>query len=94
MTQPRLDLPWNFPAEWDAPPFASGEVPLLAMEEGTRIIGVQVALVSAGMRPRPDPRMLKAGIACHRLGWMFEQNRDAILAAIRREKQRRGEEDI
>lgn len=88
MTQTRLDLPWNFPADWDVPTFLDGEVPALAMNEGERIIGVQRALVLNGINPAPDLRMLKTGIACYRLGWLFEENRAAILEAIRRERKR------
>lgn len=90
MTQTRLDLPWNFPADWDVPTFLDGEVPVLAMEEGARIVGVQKALVLNGINPAPDLRMLKAGIACYRLGWLFDAHRDAILDALRRERRRNG----
>lgn len=88
MTHTRLDLPWNFPADWDVPEFMDGEIPALAMQEGERIIGVQRALVLNGINPAPDLRMLKAGIACYRLGWLFEDNRAAIIDALRREKKR------
>lgn len=89
MTQTRPDLPWNFPTDWDVPTFMDGEVPALAMHEGERIIGVQRALVMNGVNPSPSLKMLKAGIACYRLGWLFEENRAAIIEALRRERKGR-----
>lgn len=93
MTQTRFDLPWNFPADWDAPEFMDGEIPVLVMEEGARIIGTQRVLVESGMRTAPDHRLKKVGVACHRLGWLFDDYRQEIVDAIRRARgSRRGEE--
>lgn len=92
MTQTRLDLPWNFPTDWEVPDFMDGEIPILVMEEGARIIGTQKALVMAEINKAPDLRMLKTGIACYRLGWLFEENRAVILEALKREKALRGGE--
>lgn len=88
MTQTRLDLPWNFPADWDVPTFMDGEVPALAMQQGEQIISSQRALVYGNINPAPNLRMLKTGIACYRLGWLFEENRAVILEALRRERKR------
>lgn len=88
----RLDLPWNYPADWPVPDFMDGEIPVLAMEEGARIIGAQKALVLAEINPKPLTRQLKVGVACYRLGWLFEENRAVILEALRREKRLREQE--
>ncbi len=96
MTGSRLDLPWNFPADWNAPKFVSGEIPVLAMEEGERIIASQKALVLGNIRTVPDLRMLKAGVACYRLGYLFEKNREAILSVLSGESRprRSAEEEV
>lgn len=91
MTQTRLDLPWNFPADWDEPKFVDGEIPVLAMEEGERIIGTQRVLVSSGINPAPVRKMIKTGVAIYRLGWIFEEYRPEIVEAIKRARAARRE---
>lgn len=86
MTQTRLDLPSNFPGDWEPPSFLDGEVPALVMQEGDRIIGTQIALVLGDLRSAPDIMQLKRGVACFRLGTIFETNRRVILDALRRER--------
>lgn len=92
MTQTRLDLPWNFPADWDEPKFMDGEIPALAMEEGARIIGTQRVLVECGMNAKPVGKMVKTGIAIYRLGWIFEEYRPEIVEAIKRARAARRED--
>lgn len=89
MTQTRLDLPWNFPADWDVPTFMDGEVPALAMQEGERIVGIAKVAFQCGAHKTLDLQRIKTGIACYRLGWLFETNRQAILEALRRERTRK-----
>lgn len=86
----RVDLPPNFPLDWDAPEFADGEIPALVRDEGISIITRQVALTKAGIRIFPDPAMLKSGLACYRLGKLFEEHRDVILRALRDARRREG----
>ena len=86
MTQSRLDLPSNFPGDWDAPSFSDGEIPALVMLEGERIISSQRALVMGGIRSIADAMQVKRGVACFRLGTIFETNRRVILDALRRER--------
>lgn len=91
MTQTRLDLPWNFPADWDVPKFMDGEIPALAIQEGERIIGIAKVAHQCGAHKTPDIQRIKTGIACYRLGWLFDANREAILRALRGERRRDGE---
>lgn len=93
MTQVRLDLPYNFPEDWKVPDFMDGEMPALVMEEGVRIIGSQRALVYGNINPAPILSQLKKGVACYRLGYLFQTNRQVILDALQRERQRWRDEE-
>lgn len=88
MTQLRRDLPYNFDDDWGMPEFLDGELAELAMQEGERIIASQRALLYSGVRDKPDVGMLKRGIACYRLGFLFRENRAGILDLIRRDRRR------
>lgn len=90
MTQMRRDLPYNFDAEWGVPEFLDGELAELAMVEGERIIASQRALIYGGLRNTPDIQQLKKGIACYRLGFLFQAHRAAILDIIRRARREGG----
>lgn len=90
MTQTRMDLPWNFPTDWDVPTFQDGEMPALVMAEGERIISAQRALVYGNINKGPIIGQLKKGIACYRLGYLFETNRKIILAALREQRGEKG----
>lgn len=92
MTQVRLDLPYNFPEDWTVPDFMDGEMPALVMAEGERIIGTQKALVIGRINPAPIMSQIKTGIACYRIGYLFETNRDVILKALKEERARRRNE--
>lgn len=88
MTRQRIDLPDNFPDDWDVPDLQGGEAGELAMREGERIIGSQRALISGGFNAAPIPHQVKAGVAIYRLGLLFSKYRHAILQAVRRERDR------
>lgn len=90
MTQTRLDLPFNFPNDWEIPEFVDGEIPLLAMAEGERIVGIAKVAYQCGAHKAPDLERIRIGVACYRLGYLFDRNRDAIVQALRRERQRGG----
>ena len=77
------DMPWNLPEEWEVPKFAPGEMPALLKTLGVNRISSERAWIKAGIRTVPLIENVKIGIACWRLGYLFETHRDGFAAVIR-----------
>lgn len=81
-----VDLPWNLEEDWKLPEFRDGEMAELAKQVGVELIASQRTLIGAGLRINPSEKELKRAIACHRLGHLFQTNRQTILNAIGRRR--------
>lgn len=77
------DMPWNLPGSWAIPTFTPGEMPELVKAIGVHRIGSEIAWLKVGLRTEPLIDNVKAGIACWRLGHLFEIHRDEFAAVIR-----------